>query len=726
MTDKNKPALSLDNSDELDLGRLFGTLVDNKWLILSIALFFAVASVIYTIFSSPVYRADALIQVEQTPQSSILGGLSSILPDAPPASDTEIEIIKSRKVVGKTIDDLNLDILVQKHYFPIFGKGYAHLVGSDNSENSGIEVSNFEVKKLDLNKKFTLEVLDNQHYKFSDANKLLFEGKVGEVNSKQDITIFVRKINAEKGTVFNLVKLPYLATYNNIINTLVVADKGKDTGVLGLSFDNEDPITASKILNSISQNYLLQNVERKTEEAQKSLDFIRQQLPGVKAALDVSENKLNGFRQNNDSVDLSLEAKSVLDTIVQLDAQLNELTFKETDISKLYTKDHPAYKSLIEKRQVLEEEKASLNKKVSSLPKIQQQILSLTRDVQVGQQVYMQLLNKQQELSITKASTVGNVRIVDPALTRLSPVQPKKMIIIGLGTFLGIIIAVAYSLLMKAMHKGIEGPEILETNGINVYASVPLSDWQKAIDSKLKGPNKNKEPIEILSLGHPTDLAVETIRSLRTSLHFAMMEAKNKVLMISGASPGTGKSFISSNLAVVLAQVGQRVLLIDADMRKGYQHEIFSIREKNIGLSNFLSGQIAYEDTIKSVDHVPGMSIIPRGQIPPNPSELLMNKRFLDLIEKVNHQYDIIIVDTPPILAVTDAAIIGQYCGTTLLVARFEENTVKQVEVSFRRFEQAGTEIKGVILNAIVKRASSQYSGEGYGYYQYEYSSKKE
>ena len=221
---------------------------------------------------------------------------------------------------------------------------------------------------------------------------------------------------------------------------------------------------------------------------------------------------------------------------------------------------------------------------------------------------------------------------------------------------------------------------------------------------------------------NPADLAIEAIRSLRTSLHFAMLESSNNILVISGASPNAGKSFISSNLGAIVAQTGKRVLLIDADMRKGYIHKVFGVSNSN-GISEILSGKSTVGSAILKTQ-LDNLDIITRGQVPPNPSELLMHERLKLFLESVSKEYDLILVDTPPILAVTDAAIIGQYVGTVLLVARFELNTAKEIEISKRRFEQSGIPVKGCILNGVVKKASSYY-GYGYNHYGYSYNTDK-
>ncbi|HFF9832549.1 tyrosine-protein kinase Wzc [Serratia marcescens] len=720
MIDKNRTSsLASKENDEIDFGRLLGTLVDHRWLIVGITSLFAVIGIIYSLFATPIYQADATVQVEQNEGNMLVSNLSQMLPNSLPASSTEIELISSRMIVGKTVEDLHLDTVVTQKYFPIFGRGWARLMGDKPGQ---VALSRLTVAEPLLESAIELEVIDDKNYIVTVDKNKIFQGKVGQLESAGGVSMLVSEISAKPGTAFNVKKLTTLAATVQLLDDLTVEDKGKDTGVLSLTLMGDDPVLIKKIIESISNNYLIQNVERKSEEAAKSLAFLKEQLPQVRDSLNTAEDKLNSFRQANDSVDLSLEAKSVLDTIVGVEAQLNELTFKESEISKLYTKEHPAYRALLEKRATLQKEKDKLNQRVSKMPQTQQEILRLTRDVDAGKEIYMQLLNRQQELSITKASTVGNVRIIDTAVTQPKPVKPKKTLIVIVFTLLGGIASVAVVLLKSILHRGIESPEQLEDQGINVYASIPLSEWQqkKDIELSMRGNKKtNTRSKTLLAVGNPADLAIEAVRSLRTSLHFAMLEAKNNVLMVCGASPNIGKTFVSINLAAVIAQAGQRVLVIDADMRKGYSHSLLNTDWHN-GLSDILSAQTTMINSVRKTE-IENLDFIPRGQIPPNPSELLMGARFNDLIDWASKNYDIVMIDTPPILAVTDAAIIGHRAGTSLMIARFASNTVKEIEVSIRRFNQNGIDVKGVILNAVEKRASSYYGD--YGYYQYEYRS---
>ncbi|HKN04979.1 MAG TPA: polysaccharide biosynthesis tyrosine autokinase [Buttiauxella sp.] len=704
---------SNNKSEEINLSELIGVLLDNKWKIVIITAMFTAISIAYALIATPIYSASALVQVEQTAGGNVLSKLSEIIPDGKPESQTEIGLLQSRLVLGQTVDDLALDTVVQQKHLPLFGKGLSRLFGYSDGK---IAISRLIVPDELLDIPFTLTVLSPTEYSIS-VNDITLRGKTGELLDKNGISLLVSDISTPQNTSFILTKCAKLTAINNLLDDFSVTDMSKDSGMLQLTFKEESVKQATNILNSISNNYLQQNVGRKSEEAARSLDFLKEQLPLVRAKLDDAENNLNLFRQKNESVDLSLEAKSVLDNTVSLETQINELTFKEAEISKLYTRDHPAYRTLLEKKALLLKERDKLNVRISNMPKTQQEILSLTRDVQSGQEVYMLLLNKQQELSINKASTVGNVRIIDNAVADHKPVAPKKAIVILVGMLFGLFISVVYCILRKLLHSGIESSDQIESLGLNVYATIPASKWLKDKNQKL-GKNKRKavRSVNLLAKDNPTDLSVEAIRSLRTSLHFAMMQAENNILLISGATPEAGKTFVSCNLAVVIAQSDKKVLLIDADLRKGQVHHLLGCSEKN-GLSDILINRDSYGRNIKKTE-VENLDFISRGQIPPNPSELLMNANFKHLMIWAASQYDLVIVDTPPVLAVSDACIAAKYAGTTMLVARFQQNTLKEIEVSAKRFSQNNLTVNGVIFNGVEKTSHNYYEYGSYTQYQ--------
>lgn len=719
----SKNANSSIKTDEFDLIKLVGEIIDHKKLIISVTSFITLLAIFYGIFSTPVYQANALIQVEQKQANAILSNLSQMLPDSQPASAPEIALLQSRMVLGKTVDDLNLQAEITPDYFPIFGRGWARIAGE---KVGNIELSRFYTdinsSKSDSDYEFILQVIDSSHYSLTGKG-INIQGKVGELIDSDGVTIKVDRIDATENTKFNITYVTRLDAINNLQKVFTVADQGKDTGMLTLSIADEVPANAERILDSISNNYLAQNISRQAAQDEKSLEFLNQQLPQVRSELDTAEDKLNHYRQTKDSVDLTMEAKAVLDQIVNVDNQLNELTFRESEVSQLYTKEHPTYKALLEKRETLQDEKKKLNKRVSAMPETQQEVLRLSRDVESGRAVFIQLLNRQQELNIAKSSAIGYVRIIDQAAADIKPVKPKKIVVTIIGFIFGGIFSIGLVLIRVFIRQGIESPEQLEELGINVYASVPMSEALAKKRKNFKGKKRQEnEYNSFLAIENPADLAIEAIRGLRTSLHFAMMEARNNILMISGASPDAGKTFISTNLAAIIGQGDKKVLFIDADMRKGYVHKLFNGELAN-GLSDFLSGKVGIQNIVQRVDHV-GIDYVSRGMIPPNPAELLMHSRFEELTLWASENYDLVIIDTPPILAVTDAAIIGSYVGTSLIVARFEKNTAREIDVSFKRFEQNGITVKGCILNGMQKKASSYY-GYGYNHYGYNYNHDK-
>lgn len=717
--------------DEIDLQRLWALLVDHIWLIAGTTVLALVLGLAYAFIATPIYKADALLQVEKQ-QSGMPGfeELSEMFAEES-SSDAEIQIIRSRLVLGQVVDQFNMTVQVEPDRLPLIGRFTAPdpapefaprpLFAGYRDSETFVTVESFTVPDKWLGEPFTLRAMENGQAALYQEGEVVAQGAPGEPLVSEDGRVRLVLDQWQPGEEsFTLIRQNRLTAINNLGARLGVAEQGKDTGIISLSLTGPRPDRIRKVLDAVAQTYQTQNIQRNAAEAEKSLEFLDEQLPEIKEKLTSAEEQLNKYRLKSESVDLSLETQSVLERLVGIEAKLNELKIKESEISARFTQSHPAYRTLLQQRQSLQQEKKQIESQIKGLPETQQEVLRMMRDVEVNQQIYVGLLNKVQELRIMKASTVGNVRIIDETLVQPSPVKPKTGLLAALSALLGLMGSVGYVLLHAALHRGIQSPDQLEEQGIPVYAAVPLSEHQQKLDRLVALMRRRRrgrhEAIPLLAQDDPADLAVEALRSLRTSLHFAMLEAENKVMMISGPSPEVGKSFISANLAAVLAQVGQKVVVVDADMRKGHLHRYFE-NQNDKGLSDWLADQAQESDIIHDTK-VENLHFIPRGQVPPNPAELLMHPRFKELMEHLSGQYDLVLVDTPPILAVTDAAIIGQLAGTSLIVTRFGQNSVKEVDVTFNRFEQNKVEIKGAILNCIERRASNEY-----GYYNYKYES---
>ena len=730
---RHQPANTMD--DDIDFGYLFGLLLDNKWLIIGTALFALVLGVIYGWSATPIYKGDTLLQIEK--KSSGVPGLSELnqIFEQEPSASAEIEILRSRMVLGDVIKQLKMDILVSPDRAPYIGSFVAPdpapaflprpLFAGYRDSETFVTVTSFTVPEHLLGRAFTLREEKGMPALFLGED-LVAMAPASEALESEDGAIQLVLNEWEFGKEpLTITKVSNVVAINRLRSAMNIKEVGK-TGMLSLELTGPNKERIKETLDAISEAYLLQNVERRSAEAENSLEFLGKQLPKIKNKLTGYEEKLNAYRLQSESVDLSMETQSVLQQSVAIEAKINELKAKEGEIATRFTKEHPVYQSLLRQKASLADQKAKLDSQIKELPETQQEILRLMRDVEVTQQIYVGLLNKVQELRILKAGTVGSVRIIDKALVQPSPIKPKKALVAIIAALIGSMGAAGFVLLRALLNKGIESPDKLEEQGVAVYATVPLSQKQLKVNKllilKQRRARKAKSelaPVPLLAQDDPTDLAIEALRSLRTSLHFAMMDADNKILMITGPSPEVGKSFVSANLGAVLAQTGQRVLVIDADMRKGHLHRYFQAASQP-GLSAYLSGQSIKEDIIQS-SFVDRLDFIPRGKAPPNPSELLMHERFKTLMDSLSDDYDLILVDTPPILAVTDAAIVGQLAGSSLLVTRFGLNSIKEVDAALTRFAQNKVEIKGAILNCMERRATNEY-----GYYAYEYSSNSD
>ncbi|UQZ12830.1 polysaccharide biosynthesis tyrosine autokinase [Providencia stuartii] len=669
-------------SDEIDLLALFKVLKSSYLKIGFFTLFFILLAAAYSFLATPIYQANATLQYDKASQVSLVDQMSEMMPlsNSNGQVDSEIEVIKSRMVLGKTVTNLNLDTQIAP-------AGFFDKLWGDKTD---AVVALYLVPEDFIGKPATLTYLGDNKYSLNIEGQVL-EGTVGILLKQDDISLLISSLVAEVGQEFTLVKNARYSTIENLRNTLTIAEVGKGTGIINMAIKGADKTENVQILNSIIQNYVDQNIERKKEVTNNTLLFLDEYLPKIKTKLDNYENQLNTFRKKNESIDLSLEAKSALDSALQVEEKLNELTFKEVEIQQLYTRNHPAYQSLLDKRQQLLREKEKISKAIQKLPNTQQQIVRLTRDVESEQAIYNQLVAKQQELSVLNSGITADVRIIDSAESQPNAVAPKKALILVLAAILGFIVGCAYVIAREFFNNKIKGTEDIDALGINVYATIPFSTHEKKLIAE-----GNKHP---LALENPADTAVEAIRSLRTSVYFSVMNQGNNLVMLTSASPGVGKSFVTSNMAVVLANAGKKVLLIDTDLRKGRIHKAFGLSNK-LGLSDYLSQSDTSQPNIHN-SVIENLDVICRGKNVTHSSELLMSERFKRLLDTVKGQYDIVVIDTAPILAITDSAIIGKYVGTSLLIAYYGVNTVKDIELSLKRFKQNDIEITGVILNGI-------------------------
>ncbi|HEP0314132.1 TPA: polysaccharide biosynthesis tyrosine autokinase [Enterobacter bugandensis] len=716
-SDKFGAATPHDN--EIDLIQLLAEMFDHRVMIACITLLFTVCAGIYAYSVTPIYQADALVQIEAKQDNSLLKSLSQFGTDLSPDVAPELLLLKSRMILGETVDKLGLTYSVKRRVLPVIGPLLERGRKAGELTIGALTLPLLEDKPQEL----LLTVQEQGRYHL-EGKTLEADGVVGKTLVKDGVTLLVTSLSAAPGTRFALKTVTKLEAINALQRRLIVSESAKQSGIISLTLTGEDPDKIAVVLNTIAENYLSQNIARQEAKDTRSLTFLQDQLPKIRRELDEAEARLNAYREQRDSVDLSLEAKTVLDQVVNVENQLNELTFREAEVSQLFKKDHPTYRALREKKQTLEQERTRLNNRVSSMPSTQQEILRLSRDVESGRTIYLQLLTRQQELNISRSSAIGNVRIIDPAVTQPGPVKPHKVIIIVFGMLVGLMLSAGTVLVRSAFKRGITSSEQLEAQGMPLLATLPRSVWlwkkthlrrRTLFASHWKHRTSN---VPFLPVDRPADIFVEAVRGLRTSLHFTMMNAVNRIVVISGPSQDCGKTLVSTSLASIAAQAGQRVLFIDADMRKGYVHNIFKLNNQH-GLSSVLGGSVEWQDAIQRFEKG-GFDVLTCGPQPSHPVELLMNERFQTVMSRIDKEYDIVIVDTPPVLAVTDALLVARAAATTLLVARFGKTSVKEIENCRKRLQQMGVQVEGAILNDIVKSAAFYYHS-GYSHYNYGY-----
>nr|AHB32426.1 Wzc [Acinetobacter baumannii] len=718
--------------DTIDLKELFFSLIAQWKLIALCVILSVVCALLYLRVTPDTYSVDALVQVEDSKGASaaLLGDLSQMIEQKSPAQ-AEIEILKSRLVLGSVIKDLHLDIQVSSTE-----NTFTHRLLSDTDYKTeyakksvlfkdglkSFDIRQFEIPAYYLDKNLLLD-FDKQSLRLTDPDteEVILTVPLNQANSVTGpygvwkVAIFT---NDQFESTYNIKKLSLPLAIKSISSDYSVEEKGKLTGILGLSYQGQDQEHITKVLNAILATYSAQNIERRSAESAQTLKFLDEQLPDLKKQLDDAERQFNKFRQQYNTVDVTKESELYLTQSITLETKKAELEQKQAEMAAKYTAEHPAMREINGQLAAINKQIGELNSTLKQLPDVQRQYLQLYREVEVKTQLYTALLNSYQQLRIAKAGEIGNVRIVDTAIEPVQPIKPKKLLVLILSVFVGGFLGTLIALLRNMLRTGIKDSGQIENElDLPVYATVPRSPIQ---ESRIK-ILKKKKSIPILAVKNSDDIAIESLRSIRTAIHFALANAKNNIIMIAGPSPEVGKSFISTNLATIFAQGDKRVLLIDADMRRGYMHKYFDVDVKP-GLSELLSGQADLQKVLHKTQ-VANLDVITRGKSPTNPSEILSSNQFKELLEQLQSQYDHIIIDTPPVLAVTDGIIISQYTGVNLIVARYAKSQMKELELTVNRFEQAGVKVNGFILNDI-QRASSGY---GYGYnYAYAYKAQKE
>lgn len=725
-----------EDDDSINLLDLLDVVIDQKWVIASVTAAALAIGGGYAVTATPIFEANTLIQIEDVkgnPMGAMMGEAGSLF-DIKSAATAEIEILRSRLVVGQAVSNLQLDLTVSPKYLPVLGRWLSRKatepsspgflgMGGYVSGNESLQVARFDVPKALQGQHFSV-VLTATGYALRDPDgQALGEAAFGQPLAFQLMghagELLVASAVGRPGAEFRIAKRSRLQVTEGLQKDLKIAEQGKQSGVLRVSLEDADPEQASRILNEVGQLYVRQNTERKAAEAEKSIAFLNTQLPDLKKQLEVSEGKFNQFRSAQGTFDLDEEARTYLKEAVDLKVKVLELQNKRKELETRFTPQHSSMQALDGQIQALQQQIGNLEGQAKKYPAVEQDMLRLTRDVKVNNQLYTNLLNSFQQLRLVKEGKVGNVRIVDSAVEPERAVKPQRGLVLALSGVLGVLAGLGLAFVRNSLKPGIKSADELEhALGLHVFATVPKSAVQQSLnaDAQAKKPGTH-----LLATVKPDEPAIESLRSLTTSLKFAMLDAPNRIVLITGPTPGIGKSFTSANFAAVLAAAGKRVLLIDADLRKGHIHQIFGLG-RGQGLSELIAGSHSLTQVLHQ-QVAPGLDFIATGAMPPNPAELLMSPATAELLKSLEAQYDIVLIDTPPVLAVADTAVIAPQAGTVFLVARSEITALGEVQESVKRLSQAGVAVKGAIFNGLdlAKRRYGYGYGYGYKYKRYGY-----
>ena len=735
-------AVVAEEPDGVNLLEYWDIVYDNRWLVAALLALAVALSGGYAAFAPPVYEANTMVQVEDNlgNSKSLLGEAAGLL-DVKTATTAELEILRSRLVIGKAVDSTRLYIEARPRYLPVVGRalagratelsepGFLGLQGYVWGTES-IAVAQFDVPQPLEGSQFRLRAIGANRYELThpDLDRPL-AGSVGTLLNAATplgpVQLMVTELAARPGADFHLVRRSRLRAIEALQQRLKLVEKGRQSGVIDASLQGADPARITLVLNEIGRQYVRQNVERKAAEAEKTLAFLDVQLPQFKSQLTQAEDQYNRYRNQKGTVALEKEAELILSQSVDLQAKLLEAQQKRRDFVSRFTEQHPTVQTLDAQIAAWTAEINKLNARVRTLPTVQQDALRLERDVKVSQELYQQLRNSALQLQLVREGKIGNVRVIDEATRPEVPIGPNRLGIIAVGGVLGLLGGVMLALARNAFFRGVRNAQEIEAETrLNVYSTIPLSRTQETLARRAA----EKTPgLHLLALTDTADPAVESLRSLRTALQFAMLDAGSNRIIITGATPGVGKSFVSANFAALLATGGRRVLLVDADLRKGHLNQYFGI-ERGRGLSELVAGSIGLSDAVRP-NVLPNLDLIPTGVLPPNPAELMMSPGFSALLEQLSPKYDLVIIDTPPVLVAADTPAIAAHAGTLLLVARAGQTQMGELHECAKRLLHAGKGVTGVLLNAldVTRRHYGSYSYRygGYRYRQYSYTPEK-
>lgn len=730
----------------IDIRKILGHLYRYKLFIFSVSICTLFVAFLYTFTLQPQYKTTALIQIKSQSDNNVgsFNSLANNISNQASPTDTILALIRTRYILEPIVRENSLNVVVTPHYFPYFGAWKArHYQGADLAKpflglvpyvwgGERIEIKYFSVLPEMEGMTFRLVAKKAGDYQlYSPQGNLVLEGKVDKrASSKQypgvilELTALRARPNTEffisyRSTIATAEKLARSLQIKNIANN-ASQDTNQNTGIIQLELTGSNPKETEHVLNEIVNYVVSVNVKQKANEAQKILDFLHKKIPQIGDSLEKSETALNEYHARAETLSMTQEGQILIRQLMAIYGFLDDLKSQKEQLLQIYTPRYPLVVANAHQQTELEKKLKEIKAKIRNFPLANQKEINMTREIKVKNSMYLSLLANVLQSEINQAGIVGDVIALDMA-TPAGQLPLNKMSISLAGFFIGMILSIFAIIIKTALTKTVDDPDQLENElQVPVRTIVPYSKKQKQLEKtfqkQLKVSGSTFSTPLILAKLEPEDIAIESLRSLRVSLHINNSSTKDNTIVLMGSLSNIGKSFVSLNLAQVIADAGKRTLLIDADVRKGRLHQVL-MKSKMNGLGEYLEGKFNFDKIIRTIPNS-NLSFISCGLCSRHPTELFQGQQFQNLLQYAKQNFDQVIIDTPPVLVASDGVLIARHCDIKLFVVNAAKDELTNIKQAIKQVRSTGTDIDGFVLN---HRQPVVSYGSRYYYNRYSY-----
>jgi tyrosine-protein kinase Etk/Wzc len=729
-------AFSAFYEEKIDYRIIYDLFYRHKWLIIIAGFIGVIFAFLQTLSMIPLYGTTAMIEVYNQESNNPYYKMG-ILSSSNSKGNSLLTLMRTRYILEPIVKQNALNLFISPHYYPVIGSWIArHYHGSNVAsamlpwlQSYAWGGEKIQLKKLIIPPQlkghtFKLVVGKSNTYRlYIDHDQFILAGIVGKPCSSQNFagfTLELSQLKAREHTEFYLRLNSPTDIANELSGHLTIdsvpsVDAMQNSGLFRIQLTGTDPNQIVKTLNAIINYTVLKDEQEKNAEAEKTLKFLYQRLPELKQKLDNAENNLNQYRVSVGSFNMTATGQGMINEQTNIQQEIEKLKSREIELNTIYTSEHPLVIAVQHQENELKNKVSELENKIKEFPIMYQHESALKTEFEIKSSMYTSMLKTIHELEVSQAGIIGDIRAISDA-TPAFQLPSKKPFSLLLGFFFGMCIASAGILLKSILNKTAANPDKLEEElQIPVQTIIPFSRMQKQLE---KEDQKNlkifgltmSNPL-MLATYSPNDTAVESLRSLHVSLQILTSFKKDNVIVIMGTSSSVGKSFTSLNLAQIIAKAGKKTLLIDADLRKGHLHRHLH-RLKTPGLSEYLENQLPYEEVISSIHE--NLFFIANGKYTRHPAELLQKSCFETLIKRAKNEFEQIIIDTPPILPISDSLLIARCADIKLFIVNAHQDYLSDIKSAIKKAQMHGVEINGLLLNHT--RPQAPYGGK-YGYY---------